>query len=57
MNRDVVLAEIAELDRKISDLKEQLVLADGCRQGLRWVAAEMERAAVPEVEGEVVGGE
>lgn len=47
--KDKILAEIAQLDTKIAAMKEQLVLADGCRQGLKWVVQELDLAEAPQI--------
>ena len=41
--REKITAEMAGLEQKIVELKQELVLTDGALQAFRWVLAELDK--------------
>lgn len=50
MDRAKVESEIAGLQEKLSQLKEEMILTDGAIQAFKWVLAEMEKVVVEATE-------
>lgn len=46
MDRSKVVDEIAGLEQKLADLKQEMILTDGALQAFRWVLAEVDKAPV-----------
>ena len=53
MDRSKVVDEIAGLEQKLADLKQEMILTDGALQAFRWVLAEVDKAPVDAVVVEV----